>query len=167
MQDYCCEGGSSAWGEQGLLLELTHPHKGALSDRAEGCLGQMFSSWTISSRQRSSRNLPIFLHVSCLQMGSNGLLEAVTSFWSRLFPSAFTKASDMSSARLLWAPKQLLQSVVSTGLSLLGSKWVQTTGYHCVQLPYLPGPCQRVDFALQTNRVRTHRLATHGCEDEV
>lgn len=69
-------------------------------------------------------NVSVSSCVSDLQMGSNGSSEAVMSVGSGPFLSACTKDSGMSSAWLLppGAPKQPLQSVVSTGLSVLGSK---------------------------------------------
>lgn len=66
-------------------------------------------------------NVSVSSCVSDLQMGGDGLSEAVVSFGSEPFPSTCTSASDVSSARTLlqWAPKQLWV-LHRTGVFVLG-----------------------------------------------
>ena len=69
-------------------------------------------------------SVPVSPHISVLQMGSDSSSEAVTSCGSGPFPSRCKNASGVSSAWLppQWVPKQLLQSAVSTGFSILGGE---------------------------------------------
>lgn len=121
-------GGQLQAGRGGTSLGADPPYEGASLGQGRGATssrGFLHEPLAAGREILEIRlNDSVSSRVSDPQMGSDGSPEAVTSFGSGPFPSACTKDPGMSSARLVlqWAPKKPLQSVVSTGLSVWGSK---------------------------------------------